>query len=50
MRALHYINAGLWFLNAILWTFYAGSTFMGLASACAATSAAYIGWNTDTWR
>ena len=49
MKFLHYLNAGLWFLNSVLWTFYAGSLFMGFASALAAVTAGYIGWREDAW-
>lgn len=50
MRALHYLNAGLWLLNAIIWTAYSGVLFMGLASLIAAVGSFYVGLRTDTWR
>ena len=37
LKLIHLLNAGLWFLNALLWTFYAhvpligGFSFFGVA-------------------
>lgn len=45
MRSLNYLNAGLWFLNAILWTFYAGSLFMGITCLITAAVTGYLGWS-----
>lgn len=36
MRFLHYLNAVLWLLNALLWGAYAGSLMMSVASLFAA--------------
>lgn len=48
MSLLHFINAFAWFANAVLWSFYAGSVFMGLASLAAATLAGWLGWRENT--
>lgn len=49
MKTLHYINALLWFLNAVLWLGWAHSPFMALASFAAAIGAMVIGRRTDRW-
>ena len=32
IKLVHLLNVGAWMINAVLWTFYAKSFFMGLAS------------------
>lgn len=39
MRFLHYLNAFLWLLNALLWGTYAGSPGMSVVSMLAAALA-----------
>lgn len=45
MNALHYLNASLWFANAICWTFYAHVPLLGVASLVTAVATAYLGWS-----
>lgn len=46
MNALHYLNASLWFANAICWTFYAHVPLLGVASLVMALGVlSWMLWN-----
>jgi hypothetical protein len=50
VKAIHYINSGLWLCNAATWALYAGSLPMGIASLAAAIGAVVIARRSDDWR
>ena len=47
MTAIHVINALAWFANTVVWIGYAGSPFMGVASAAATLTACYLAWSAE---
>ena len=44
-KFVHLFNAGAWLVNAILWTFYAKSWFMGAMSL----GAVVMSWKLAQW-
>lgn len=42
MKIAHFLNAGAWLANSVVWFFYAGVPFMGACSLAATGVAIYL--------